>query len=260
MISIESIKNFYPASVSGNTVFLKHILKEYVQLLVLEYLSSTHYVRKITFIGGTNLRLVKEIDRFSEDLDFDCKHLSEDDFRNMSDDVVLFLQRNGFKVEIKDKDKSKLMAFQSSIHFPELLFNLNLSGHRKERFMIKLEAQDQKILYESEMRFIKGCGFIFPFPVPSDAVMCAMKISAMLARSKGRDFYDVMFLLSQTRPDYAFLSERCGISDLPGLKSAVEKLLQSVNLNHKQKDFEHLLLHRDTGNRILHFREFMHSL
>ena len=29
---------------------------------------------KIFFIGGTNLRLVKGIDRFSEDLDFDCKN------------------------------------------------------------------------------------------------------------------------------------------------------------------------------------------
>ncbi|MBG0766428.1 MAG: nucleotidyl transferase AbiEii/AbiGii toxin family protein [Spirochaetaceae bacterium] len=26
----------------------------------------------IPFIGGTNLRLIKHIDRFSEDLDFDC--------------------------------------------------------------------------------------------------------------------------------------------------------------------------------------------
>ncbi len=27
----------------------------------------------MTFIGGTNLRLAKGIDRFSEDLGFDCK-------------------------------------------------------------------------------------------------------------------------------------------------------------------------------------------
>ncbi|MCK9626641.1 MAG: nucleotidyl transferase AbiEii/AbiGii toxin family protein [Bacteroidales bacterium] len=31
----------------------------------------------MTFIGGTNLRFVKGIDRFSEDLDFDCKDLSK---------------------------------------------------------------------------------------------------------------------------------------------------------------------------------------
>ena len=29
--------------------------------------------QNIAFIGGTSLRLIKKIDRFSEDLDFDCK-------------------------------------------------------------------------------------------------------------------------------------------------------------------------------------------
>ena len=71
MIPIDPIKNFYPAPMREQAGFLKHILKEYVQLLVLDYLSTSPHVRKITFIGGTNLRLVKGIDRFSEDLDFD---------------------------------------------------------------------------------------------------------------------------------------------------------------------------------------------
>jgi predicted nucleotidyltransferase component of viral defense system len=260
MITIDQIKNFYPASMSGNAGFLKHILKEYVQLLVLDYLSATPHVRKMTFIGGTNLRLVKGIDRFSEDLDFDCKHLSEEEFVGMSDDVLVFLHRNGFKVEARDKDKSRLTAFRRSLHFPELLFELGLSGHKDERFMLKIESQDQGIPYEPTLGFIKGCGFFFSFPVPSDGVLCAMKIAAMLNRGKGRDYYDVMFLLAQTPPDYRFLAARCGIHDLPELKAAVETSLQSVDLSQKRKDFEHLLFRRDNSQRILHFREFIQSL
>ncbi len=260
MISIDQIKNFYPPSMSGNAGFLKHILKEYVQLLVLDYLSATPHVRKMTFIGGTNLRLGKGIDRFSEDLDFDCKTLSEEEFVGMSDDVLVFLQRSGFKVEARDKDKSRLTAFRRSIHFPELLFELGLSGHKDERFMLKLEAQDQGIPYEPTLGFIKGCGLFFSFPVPSDGVLCAMKIAAMLNRGKGRDYYDVMFLLAQTKPDYRFLAARCGIHDLPELKAAVETSLQSVDLSQKRKDFEHLLFHRDNSQRILHFRDFIQSL
>jgi predicted nucleotidyltransferase component of viral defense system len=260
MIPIDQIKNFYPASMSGNAGFLKHILKEYVQLLVLDYLSATPHVRKMTFIGGTNLRLVKGIDRFSEDLDFDCKTLSEEEFIAMSDDVLVFLQRSGFKVEAKDKAKSRLTAFRRSLHFPELLFELGLSGHKDERFMLKLESQDQGIPYEPTLGFIKGCGLFFSFPVPSDGVLCAMKIAAMLNRGKGRDYYDVMFLLAQTPPDYRFLAARCGIHDLPELKAAVETSLQSVDLSQKRKDFEHLLFHRDNSQRILHFRDFIQSL
>jgi predicted nucleotidyltransferase component of viral defense system len=260
MISIENIKNFYPTAISNNSLFIKHILKEYVQLLVLDYLSTTKHTRKITFIGGTNLRLTKGIDRFSEDLDFDCKDLSENEFINMSDDVLIFLRRSGYRVETRNRDNPKLTAFRSSIHFPELLFNLDLSGHKDERFMLKLEAQDQDVTYEREMKFIKGCGFFFSFPAPTDAVLCAMKIAAMLNRGKGRDFYDVMFLLSLTKPDYSFLTVRCGIHDLQELKSAVDKSLKSINLQHKQKDFEHLLFQRNNSNRILRFAEFIDSL
>lgn len=260
MITIDQIRNFYPADLGGNAGFLKHILKEYVQLLVLDYLATTPYVRKMTFIGGTNLRLVKGIDRFSEDLDFDCKNFPADDFEKMTGEVLVFLRRNGFKVEVREKDKSRLTAFRSSLHFPELLFDLGLSGHKDERFMLKLESQDQQIPYEPTMGFIKGCGFFFSFPVPSDGVLCAMKISAMLARGKGRDYYDVMFLLSQTKPDFSFLTARNGIGDLKDLKAAVDTALSSVDLRQKQKDFEHLLFHRDNSKRILHVREFIQSL
>ena len=35
----------------------------------------------------------------------------------------------------------------------------------------------------------------FPFLVPADAVLCAKKVTALSERGKGRDFYDVMYLL-----------------------------------------------------------------
>ena len=63
MISIDQIKKYYPVSMAENAVFQKHILKEYVQLLTLDYLSTTEHIRKMSFIGGTNLRLAKGIDR-----------------------------------------------------------------------------------------------------------------------------------------------------------------------------------------------------
>jgi predicted nucleotidyltransferase component of viral defense system len=260
MISIEHIKNYYPAALADNAAFQKHILKEYVQLLTLDYLSATEHIRKMSFIGGTNLRLTKGIDRFSEDLDFDCKDLPEEEFIRMSDDVLTFLRRSGFVVKAREREKSGLKAFRRSLYFPELLFNLGLSGHREARFLLKLESQDQQIPYEPIMEFIKGCGFFFPFPVPSEAVLCAMKITAMLARGKGRDYYDVMFLLSRTEPDYQFLASSCDIHSLAELKGVVEKSLQAVDLRQKQKDFEHLLFNRANSRRILHFAKFMRSL
>jgi predicted nucleotidyltransferase component of viral defense system len=226
----------------------------------MDYLSATPYIQKISFIGGTNLRLVKGIDRFSEDLDFDCKELSKEEFVEMTNGIVQFLERSGFRVETRDKDNPKLTAFRRTIYFPELLFDLGLSGHKEERFLIKVESQDQEIGYKPVIANIKGCGFFFPFPVPPDGVLCSMKIAAMLARAKGRDFYDSMFLLSQTKPDYDFLQKRCGISNIQEFKDAANKLLETVDLNKKQKDFEHLLFNKATSAKILRFSDFINSL
>ena len=260
MIQLEQIKKYFPTSMRSNSTFDKHMLKEYLQLMILDYLSSTHFIQKMVFIGGTNLRLAKGIDRFSEDLDFDCKGLSKEEFLTMSNAVIRFLERSGLRVEAKDKENPKLSAYRRNIHFPELLFDLGLSGHKEERFLIKLESQDQGVAYQPVMTHIRGCGFFFPFPVPSDGVLCSMKIAAMLARAKGRDFYDLMFLLSQAEPDYAFLSKRCSIQNLEEFKSATSTLLKAVDLKKKQRDFEHLLFNKSNSEKILLVGEFIDSL
>ena len=260
MIQFDAIKNYFPVHLRDQTVFGKHLLKEYLQLLILDYISSTPYIRKLTFIGGTSIRLIKGIDRFSEDLHFDCKSFSRDEFIGFTDGVLNYLRNNGLNAEVRDRENPRLKAFRRNIHFPELLFDLGLTGHRDERFLIKVESQDQMVAYPSEIVNIKGCGFFFPMPVPSDAVLCAMKVAAMLDRRKGRDFYDAMFLLSQTMPDYNFLSQRAGISNLDSLKESADKVIGNIDLKSKMNDFEHLLFNKQNSTRILLVAEFFRSL
>lgn len=260
MIQLDQIKNFFPPQIQDKPAFFKYMMKEYLQLSILDYLSSSPYIKKLAFIGGTNLRLIKGIDRFSEDLDFDCKNLSEDEFKEMTDHVLTFLKRNGYTAEAKDIYGDKLKAFRRSIYFPEFLFELGLSGHREERFLIKVESQDQKINYDTKIVNIKGCGFFFPMPVPPDGVLCAMKVSAMFDRKKGRDFYDAMFLLSQTLPDFSFLKEKSGVSNLQELKDHAILVCQSVDMRNKMRDFEHLLFNKRNSERVLHAEAFFDEL
>ncbi|MBW6490456.1 MAG: nucleotidyl transferase AbiEii/AbiGii toxin family protein [Lentimicrobium sp.] len=260
MIQLAQLRNYFPPQVRDNAVFGKYMLKEYLQLMMLDYLSATPHIRKLAFIGGTCLRLVKGIDRFSEDLDFDCKDFSEDEFREMTDGVIRFLTRSGFRAEARDKENSRLTAFRRNIHFPELLYDMGLSGHREERFLIKIECQDQGIAYPPTLTNIQGCGFFFPFPVPADGILCSMKTAAMLSRAKGRDFYDLMFLMAQAGPDYGFLSQRCGIGNLQQLKEGIFELLKTVDLKKKQRDFEHLLFNKTNSLRMLRFEDFINSI
>jgi len=260
MINIDMIRVYFPLEQRENNTFQKYMIKEYLQLSILDFLSTTPYIRKVTFIGDTNLRLVKGIDRFSEDLDFDCRELSNEEFMEMSDAILQFLHRSGLRVESRDKENTKLKAYRRNMYFPELLFDLGLSGHKDERFLIKIESQDQQIPYTPVMSNIKGCGFFFQFPVPPDEVLCAMKLSAMFSRHKGRDFYDVLFLLSQTMPDYQFLGLKNGIHNLDELKSATSELLKTVDINKKKKDFEHLLFHKANAEKILSVGAFIEHL
>lgn len=257
MIDLNYLSGFFPSHLKDNPAFAKHILKEYIQLMVLDYLSSSSYIDKLAFIGGTNLRLVKNIDRFSEDLDFDCKDLTEEEFMKMTDDVVEFLRRSGFNAQPKDRKNSNLTAFRRNIYFPQLLFDLLLTGHKEERLLMKIEAQDQGIDYAPVMVNVSGCGFFFSLPVPPDGTLLAMKVSALLSRAKGRDFYDTLFLMSQTTPDYEFLGKRVGIQTPAELKIALKELIQKTDLNMKKKDFEHLLFSERNSDKILKFEEFI---
>ena len=260
MIDLEQIKNYFPIELRQNIAFQKYMVKEYIQLMILDWLSASPYVQNLVFIGGTNLRLVKGIDRFSEDLDFDCKNFSQENFTKMTDDILIFLQRSGFRTETRDKDNSKLIAFRRNFYFPELLFDLGLSGYKEERFLIKVESQDQGVNYNPVIANIKRAGFFFPFPVPPDSTLCAMKLSALLARQKGRDFYDAMFLLGLTNPDYKYLSAKRNISNKEDLKHSLIETVSKIDLNKKYRDFEHLLFDKNNAAKILRFNYFVEEL
>jgi predicted nucleotidyltransferase component of viral defense system len=87
-----------------------------------------------------------------------------------------------------------------------------------------------------------------------------MKIWALLSRQKARDFFDVIYLLGLTKPDFQFLSEKLRINNLTELKSALANLLQTVNLKNKSRVFEHLLFNEVKKNQILYFENFIHEL
>lgn len=257
MIDIEYIRSFFPPTIARESRFYRYMLKEYLQLLILDHLTTTPYISKITFIGGTNLRLIQGIDRFSEDLDFDCKNLNETEFMAMTESVVQYLKQNNIDVETRDNPNPRLTAFRRNLYFPQMLFNLGLTGHRDERLLLKIEAQDQGVFYQPMVANVNRMGFFFNIQVPPTDVLCAMKFAAILARQKGRDFYDAIFLLSKTKPNLDFIKARTGISSLEELKETINEMLKNVDLNQKKRDFMHLLFNESNAERILQFKDVL---
>ncbi len=178
----------------------------------------------------------------------------------MTDSVVRYLLNFGLNVETRDRPNPRLKAFRRSLYFPELLFELKLSGHREERFLVKLEAEDQKISYDTKIIRIRMDGFFFPVSVPEDPVLCAMKLAAMLDRRKGRDFYDSIFLLSRVMPDYHFLGCSCGIHNSDQLFRRIMEVLNEVDLSHKARDFEQLVFRQGDQLKILNAADYFEDI
>lgn len=260
MIDLDFIRSFFSPVIARESRFDRYMLKEYLQLLILDHLATTPYINKVSFIGGTNLRLIQGIDRFSEDLDFDCKELSEQEFMAMTDSIVQHLRQNNLEVETRDTPNPKLTAFRRNLFFPQMLFNLGLTGHKEERLLMKIEVQDQGVEYQPVVANINKMGFFFNIQVPPLDVLCAMKFSAIISRQKGRDFYDTIFLLSKTKPNLPFLQVRTGISSIEELKAAITERLKGVDLNQKRRDFMHLLFNESNADRILQFPEIVAAM
>ena len=178
----------------------------------------------------------------------------------MTDSVVLFLRQNNLDVETRDTPNPHLTAFRRNLYFPQMLFTLGLTGHKDERLLLKIEAQDQGVAYQPIVANVNKMGFFFAVQVPPVDVLCAMKFAAILARQKGRDFYDVIFLLSKTKPNIDFLQARSGISSMEELKSALAERLKEVDLNQKKRDFMHLLFNESNADRILRFSNVIEQL
>jgi len=75
----------------------------------------------------------------------------------------------------------------------------------------------------------------------------------------GRDFYDIVFLMNDTKPSLEYLKDKNGISSLTEVK---KKLLDKCsNLDFKQlsKDIEPFLFNSVDSKKVLYFREYIQS-
>lgn len=180
-------------------------LREYLQWLTLQALDDSGYRKHLAFTGGTCLRVVFGINRFSEDLDFSLVQRNGFDIRVLNDDVLRRLVLLGLKAESGPiKDANTVQSF--FLRFGELLQPLGLSAMKSEKLAIKFEVDTrppkggriEEYLFQDPILFL-----INHFDLPS---LFATKLHALLFRGydKGRDYYDLFyFLRKKTVPSLA---------------------------------------------------------
>ena len=254
MLGLSEIAKYYPENQRG---YQRFIIREYLQYKILQIVfDDSTYANKLCFLGDTCLRLVHENTRFSEDLDFDNFNLSPEDFDGISSVIAKDLKKEGYEVEVKNVMRG---AFHCYIRFTELLYKEGLSGHKEEKILIQLDTEPQHFDFEPE-RYILNKFDVFTeiLTTPKD-ILLAQKFFAILnrPRPKGRDFFDVVFLLGKTKPNYDYLKLKVGIESPKVLKSAILERCSKIDMTEMARDVATFLFDVKDEKRVRLFVDYL---
>ena len=218
----------------------KGILREYLQTKILELVYQEKDSLELFFIGGTALRLLYNLDRFSEDLDFDFINLEQKQLVRLMQKLQKRLQNENIQVDLYQNLKPNRGYFE--FRFPNLLFELNLSQQKEEKLMIKFDFesfwQDQK----RKVILVNRYGLLTNvITIPLDQIL-AQKLFAYTQRQQTlpRDLYDIVWLYSRGAKIDRNFSE---VNHLPAdlINQAKEQCRQDLkqlkNLKEKLKPF-----------------------
>ena len=190
-------------------------LKEIIQEIALLGLWRAKFFEKAAFYGGTALRILYGLDRFSEDLDFSLltvdKSFSLDKYNNA---ILRELESLGFAVSVENKDKKHSTPIRSAFiksNTKELFIRIGINENDRKQLhsnavvKIKIEVDTEPPLkFSKETKLIP---FLGPFSITTMTLpdLFAGKMHALLFRDfsgwvKGRDWYDFTWFLSRQAP------------------------------------------------------------
>lgn len=231
-------------------------LKEIFQEIALLGLWRSKFYEKAAFYGGTALRILYGLDRFSEDLDFTLLKTDNDfDLAPYNQAIVSELNSFGFNVAVEKKIKNIESNIESA--FIKATTKKQLIIIEAETDIIERIHHMNTIKIKMEVDInppgnvnteVKNILLPIPFSVktlaPSD--LFAGKLHATLCRPwqkrvKGRDWYDVVWYISRNIPvnlyhlrDRLIQTSAWNKKNHFGLKDLQIMLIDKIN----QTDFE----------------------
>ena len=189
----------------------ENALKEIIQEIALLGLWRSKFYEKAVFYGGSALRILHKLERFSEDLDFSLIQPEKDfDIKKYLGAVKSELEFWGFEVSTEEKNRKGKSTIDSAFIKANTLIHLlkidsNLKTHKSAVMKIKLEIdQDPAIGFTSDLKY-----HLHPIPFTIKTMtlpsLFAGKMHALLCRTirtniKGRDWYDLIWFVKKNIP------------------------------------------------------------
>ncbi len=177
----------------------RSVAREYLQARILLALQDAGAFADWAFVGGTALRFLFHLPRYSEDLDFSLDRAGADTrFQARMRSVKHDLTAEAYDVEIKARESTAVAA--AFIKFHGLLHEIGVSPHADEVLSVKVEIDskppDGAVFATKVIR-----RFTLLHLLHYDrASLFAGKLHAILSRkyTKGRDLYDLVWYLSDS--------------------------------------------------------------
>jgi predicted nucleotidyltransferase component of viral defense system len=186
--------------------------REILQEVALYSLWRAGFFEVAAFQGGTSLRILHGLPRFSEELDFILKEPDPDfDWNIYLDKLLSGLQEFGLQSEALDKSRMDQRVRKALLKDNSVSNQLDLAfyrGHKDKKLTIKLEI---------DVNPPEGSGYDYSYlDFPLDFEVChqdlgsnfSLKIHALLCRPylKGRDWYDFNWYVKQgVQPNFTHL-------------------------------------------------------
>ncbi len=253
MLDLKEISKYYSSSLRIHKQF---IFKEYLQYLILQIIFSSKYSNKLSFLWWTNLRLIHNNNRFSEDLDFDNFGLTKLEFEDISQEIKKKLELQWFIVEIRTIYK---WAFRCYIKIPQILKKLWFSPLSEEKILIQIDTVPHGFKYNTDKAILNKFGLFFKLNTTPLDILLSQKIWAIFnrKRKKWRDFFDIIFLIWLTKPNIDYINSKLWFQDLEETKKEILKLCKKLDFKKLAQDVKPFLINFEDINRILMFEEYI---
>jgi predicted nucleotidyltransferase component of viral defense system len=220
----------------------QHLVREYLQARILQSLQTAGAMQSLAFHGGTALRFLYEIPRYSEDLDFALERAPElYNFRSYLDQIKLDFLAEAYTIDFKISDKT--IVHKAFVRFRGLLYELGLSAHKSEVIAVKLEIDTSPPAGAILTTTSLNRHIALNLQHHDRSSLFAGKLHALLQRSypKGRDVFDLWWYLSHPNweePNLALLNHALEQSEWTGGKLETNSWRKFVRERVKQLDWK----------------------
>jgi len=142
------------------------------------------------------------------------------------------------------------------------LYKYALSPHKEVRIFIKMDTEKQGYEYERKLLPINKFGVQTDILAVPISLLGSQKIAAIMGRKrpKGRDFFDLHYILTRSQLDYGYLKERFEITTAEELRTMVNERIADFDFDYLAESVWQFLFEREDASIVRNFPSYWQTV